>query len=413
MATSTSSMRSTIGSSAGGFLARVIRRSLVLGVRCTRWNWARARPVPDWARCLPCYRCPPTALRGLPRCSAVRSRASRASANAFGLPAASGAVVVLVDGLGAANLQPRAGHARFLAIAARQARRHPHGVPRRRRPRRSRASRTGRMPGEHGLVGYRVLDAAQRPPRQPAERLGRRHACPRPGSAMPTLFETARPPRHADASPSAPPRYADSGFTHARAARRGVPRRPRSIADRFAEARRLLAATSRRARLPLRARARPGRARARLGVRPLARRSSSSSTPRSPPSSGGCRVAPGLLVTADHGVIDVPAHRHVFVDARPELRRRASATSAASRGASRSTSSRASTTPARAALVERWRAAEGAPGVGAHTRRGDRGGPLRRRSPTRCCRASATSSSPRARASPTTTGASRTVRPRR
>ena len=27
----------------------------------------------------------------------------------------------------------------------------------------------------------------------------------------------------------------------------------------------------------------------------------------------------GLLVTADHGVIDVPAHRHVFVDARPDL----------------------------------------------------------------------------------------------
>ena len=27
----------------------------------------------------------------------------------------------------------------------------------------------------------------------------------------------------------------------------------------------------------------------------------------------------GLLVTADHGVIDVPAHRHVFIDASPEL----------------------------------------------------------------------------------------------
>ena len=27
----------------------------------------------------------------------------------------------------------------------------------------------------------------------------------------------------------------------------------------------------------------------------------------------------GLLVTADHGVVDVPAHRHVFVDDRPDL----------------------------------------------------------------------------------------------
>jgi hypothetical protein len=27
----------------------------------------------------------------------------------------------------------------------------------------------------------------------------------------------------------------------------------------------------------------------------------------------------GLLVTADHGVVDVPAHRHVFVDASPAL----------------------------------------------------------------------------------------------
>ena len=80
-------------------------------------------------------------------------------ANEFVLPAASGAVVVLVDGLGAANIQARAGHARFLS--GRMSRR---DVIRTVAPSTTAAAiasfTTGRMPGEHGLVGYRVFDEA-------------------------------------------------------------------------------------------------------------------------------------------------------------------------------------------------------------------------------------------------------------
>ena len=75
----------------------------------------------------------------------------------FELPRVRAAVVVLVDGLGVANVRSRAGHARFLAT-----RMGKRDVIRTVFPSTTAAAiasfATGAAPGEHGLVGYRVLE---------------------------------------------------------------------------------------------------------------------------------------------------------------------------------------------------------------------------------------------------------------
>src|SRR5690554_4201580 len=79
--------------------------------------------------------------------------------NALTLPAADKAVVLLVDGLGATSLKASAGHARTLAPLLNATTTAVSGFPT------TTASAlasltTGVPPGEHGLVGYEVLDAA-------------------------------------------------------------------------------------------------------------------------------------------------------------------------------------------------------------------------------------------------------------
>ncbi len=80
--------------------------------------------------------------------------------NVLGIPAASIAVVLMVDGLGDAQLARYSGHARFLAGARRCLR--SSAVLDTGMPTTTAASLaslgTGLGPGEHGLVGYDVLD---------------------------------------------------------------------------------------------------------------------------------------------------------------------------------------------------------------------------------------------------------------
>ncbi|MFD4419920.1 alkaline phosphatase family protein [Agromyces sp. NPDC058484] len=238
----------------------------------------------------------------------------RREPNPFELPAASGAVIVMVDGLGASNIQARAGHARFLA--ARMSRR---DVIRTVLPSTTAAAlasfTTGRMPGEHGLVGYRVLDAAN-------DRLVNQlngwddGMVPETWQRVPTLFETAR----VHGTPSfavGAPRYADSGFT--RAVLRGAEYRPAAaIADRFDEAGRLLDEHAGALvylyvpELDQAAHAHGWESDRWLAILEALDAELAAFERRMPRGAG-------LLVTADHGVIDVPAHRHVFVDDRPEL----------------------------------------------------------------------------------------------
>lgn len=73
------------------------------------------------------------------------------------LPPARSAIVILVDGLGAANLSARAGHARFLNTMMRK-----KDVARSVFPTTTATALTSLMtgadPGQHGIVGYRVRD---------------------------------------------------------------------------------------------------------------------------------------------------------------------------------------------------------------------------------------------------------------
>ena len=238
----------------------------------------------------------------------------RGEQNGFGLPAASGAVVVLVDGLGAANLQTRAGHARFLS--SRMSRR---DVIRTVLPSTTAAAlasfTTGRMPGEHGLVGYRVLDAAN-------DRLVNQlngwdaGMVPETWQRSETLFETAAglgiPSFAIGAS-----RYADSGYT--RAVLRGAEfRTAATLAQRFEEAHDILAREAGALvylyvpELDQAAHAHGWESDRWLGILEQLDAEVAAFEPRMPRGTG-------LLVTADHGVVDVPAHRHVFVDDRPDL----------------------------------------------------------------------------------------------
>ncbi|GAA1834651.1 alkaline phosphatase family protein [Agromyces salentinus] len=259
----------------------------------------------------------PVPADGVPRLTDVLASSTASLAgreNAFGLPAASGVVIVLVDGLGAANLQARAGHARFLA--PRMAKR---DVIRTVLPSTTAAAlaslTTGRLPGAHGLVGYRTLDAGN-------DRLVNQLSgwdaamVPETWQRCPTLFESAGL-AGVDAIAIGAARYADSGFT--RAVLRGAEYRvAASMPDRFAAALDLLQTRAAPLvylyvpELDQAAHAHGWESDRWLGLLEQLDAEVASFERRMPRGAG-------LLVTADHGVVDVPSHRHVFIDAKPEL----------------------------------------------------------------------------------------------
>lgn len=77
--------------------------------------------------------------------------------NRAGLPAARSAIVVLVDGLGALNLKSAKGHARFLADALASAPRASTVFPSTTAAALATLT-TGTTPSEHGMLGYRIRD---------------------------------------------------------------------------------------------------------------------------------------------------------------------------------------------------------------------------------------------------------------
>ena len=171
------------------------------------------------------------------------------------------------------------------------------------------------MPGEHGLVGYRVLDAAH-------DRLVNQlngwdaGMVPETWQRAATVFETAERDGIRSFAVGAA-RYADSGFTHA--VLRGAEYRPgATIADRFAEARELLEGEPGALvylyvpELDQAAHAHGWESDRWLTILEQLDAELAAFERRMPRGTG-------LLVTADHGVVDVPPHRHVFVDDRPDL----------------------------------------------------------------------------------------------
>ncbi|MEO5920127.1 MAG: nucleotide pyrophosphatase/phosphodiesterase family protein [Pseudolysinimonas sp.] len=221
------------------------------------------------------------------------------------------AVVLLADGLGRTALEAHRGHARVMAsrldldpvISA--------GFPT------TTASAlasltTGLAPGEHGMVGYRVLDPEH--DTVVSQLSGLEDLGPEVWQRRPTLFETSK----ADgirAVAIGSPRHRESGFTAA--VLRGADYHgAATTAERFARARHELAA--------------PGPALVYLYVSELdveahahgltsprwiaALEELDAEVGRLAESLGPRQ---GLLVTADHGMVDVPASAQVIIP--PEL----------------------------------------------------------------------------------------------
>jgi predicted AlkP superfamily pyrophosphatase or phosphodiesterase len=243
----------------------------------------------------------------LPSCVAALG----GGANILGLPAKRGIVVVVVDGLGASALKARRGYARTMAAAL-----GPRSVLTTGVPTTTAAAlttlMTGALPGEHGVVGYSVLDPAM--DRVVNQLTGWGGTVdPLHWQRRPTVFETS----DVRGVAIGPGKYRASGFSAA------ILRGTRyvaadDIAERFDAALRELAA----------------------GGRPLIYlyipevdtaahadgwQSDRWSAALEEVDSALAAALPrlgrdvGLLVTADHGIVDVPGSRHVLIDERREL----------------------------------------------------------------------------------------------
>jgi hypothetical protein len=235
--------------------------------------------------------------------------------NRMRLPRVARAVVILVDGLGAAALRARAGHARTLAGALSPGAVIDSGFPT------TTASAlatlaTGTSAGRHGMVGYTALDAANdRVVNQLSgwdDRIDPAH-----WQLQPTVFERAVAGGFR-AVAVGPERYRDSGFS--RAILRGADyRSAASIPDRFAAAKSWL-----------RERGEPGILYLYVPELDVAAHASGWESSEWTEQLetvdaavrdlvAALRPGDGVLLTADHGVIDIPVRAHVLIDDDPAL----------------------------------------------------------------------------------------------
>jgi Type I phosphodiesterase / nucleotide pyrophosphatase len=283
----------------------------------------------------------------LPSCLAAVS----GDESTLGLPAVRAAVVVLVDGLGVAALRARSGHARTLAGALTKSATATTVFPTTTAAALATLT-TGALPGEHGLVGYSVLD---RDGDRVVNQLNGWDDGMNPASwqPLPTVFERAT----ALGVPSfaiGEPRFATSGFTAA--VLRGAEYVPeKQVPDRFDAARAVLD--------------RGGRGIVYLYVAELDKAAHSFGW-ESPEwterlevldaaiarFAAALRPDEGMLVTADHGILDVPAEAHLRLDGAPELLEGVRLIAGEPRCLQLHLSSDADP----AAVLERWRDAESA-----------------------------------------------------
>jgi Type I phosphodiesterase / nucleotide pyrophosphatase len=235
--------------------------------------------------------------------------------NRLGLRPVRRAVVVLADGLGVSALRARVGHARTLASKLESRAVIASGFPTTTAAALATLA-TGVLPGEHGLVGYTVLDQANdRVVNQLTgwdERLD-----PATWQRATTLFESATA-SGVEAVAVGHPRYATSGFTQA-VLRGAEYRGGASIDDRFEIAGDWLRESTEPGLLYLYVPELDVAAHAvgwqssqwieqlenlDFGMRELSSR---------------LGATHGAILTADHGVLDVPSRSHVFVDSEPSL----------------------------------------------------------------------------------------------
>ncbi len=234
--------------------------------------------------------------------------------NRLGLHRLDRVLVVVVDGLGAEALAARAGHARTLASRLNRGSRIATGCPTTTAAALATLA-TGTDPGEHGIVGYSVLDPAE-------DRVVNQlrgfddGGLPAGWQRSETLFERALS-EGVRAFATGPRHYADSGFTAA-VLRGAEYLGARTVEHRFEAA--------------LEAFAAGGRA---IGycyipeLDQIGHRDGWSSTAWTAEleavdaavASAAARLRRGerMLVTADHGMVDVPAEQQVLVDEIPGL----------------------------------------------------------------------------------------------
>ncbi|WP_241984837.1 alkaline phosphatase family protein [Cryobacterium adonitolivorans] len=230
------------------------------------------------------------------------------------LPPAGKALVVLADGLGVSNLRARAGHARFLTshLARTDV---VDGVFPATTAAGIASLTTGVAPGTHGLVGYKVLDAANDRVVNQLTGWDERME-PHSWQNQPTVFDTAAE----TGIPSfavGPKRFTDSGFS--RAVLRGAGYVPaESIGARFAASRAIFDAEPTALiylyvpELDINAHAHGWES-----AKWLAQLESlDAETARF---AGTLRQDEGMILTADHGVVDVPAAKQVLFDTVPAL----------------------------------------------------------------------------------------------
>ncbi|QJU55997.1 alkaline phosphatase family protein [Herbiconiux sp. SALV-R1] len=252
----------------------------------------------------------PTLADVLPSCAA----SLRGETNRLGLPPATRCVVVLVDGLGAAALRARVGHARALGRSLTKRAVLSSGFPTTTAAALASLA-TGTAPGQHGLVGYTALvPAAGRVLNQlsgwndamPPETWQRRR----------TVFETLAEAGVTSAAVG-PAQYADSGLT--RAILRGAVYTPgRTLADRFAAARRVLdEGSAELVYLYVPELDQLAHAKGWESDRWLAALETLDAEFGA--FERTLRRGEGLLLTADHGVVDVPATSQIVFGEVPEL----------------------------------------------------------------------------------------------
>lgn len=224
-----------------------------------------------------------------------------------GLAPARSAVVVVIDGLGAIQLRAHAGHARRL-VAGVGKKDVAHSVFPTTTAAALTSILTGAAPGEHGLVGYRVLDRENDRLVNLLSGWESDGIDPLAWQPQPTVFERAVAAGHA-AYALGLAKYARSGFT--RATLRGAEFvAAGSAAERVSSAYQLAADN-------------PGslvycylpevdKAGHQHGVDSpewiAALEEIDHALAADPPRQVG------VLITADHGMVDVPAHRHVVLD---------------------------------------------------------------------------------------------------
>ncbi|WP_223695235.1 alkaline phosphatase family protein [Leifsonia poae] len=272
--------------------------------------------------------------------------------NELGLPGVDRAVVIVVDGLGASALRARAGHARFLAPLLGKTTTIDAGFPTTTAAALA-SFATGTLPGEHGLVGYRVRDAANDRLVNQLSGWGDR-LDPATWQRSRTVFERASAAGIRSWAIGLP-KYVDSGFT--RAILRGAEYvAARTMADRFEAAERILSAPEPSltylyvAELDQIAHAKgwesPDWTAALESLDALVAGFARRLGPRQ-----------GVLLTADHGVVDVPETGHILFDTAPELVKGVAQIA----GEPRCLQLHLVTPGERAAqeLAERWRSVEG------------------------------------------------------